>query len=141
MNATEDNRALIEGILTELERGNSRPFVEAMADDVRWITPGSSAWSRTFEGKPAVLNDLLGPVRSQLVERVRLTRRRVMADGDLVVVEARGQATTRRGQPYNNDYCFIYRIAGGKIAEVTEYLDTELACAALEPPPAAAHGG
>jgi ketosteroid isomerase-like protein len=94
-------------------------------------------WSRTFDGKPAVLDQLLGPVRAQLVERIQLTVQRILADGDHVVVEARGRATTKLGQPYNNDYCFLYRLSGGKIVEVTEYLDTQLATAVLVPPPAA----
>jgi 2-iminobutanoate/2-iminopropanoate deaminase len=48
-----------------------------------------------------------------------------------VVIEARGSATTKAGKPYNNAYCWIYRIAEGKMKEITEYLDTELATAAL----------
>lgn len=137
MSTTEDNRRFIAGIFAELEAGNPRAFVDALADDVRWTTPGSSVWSRTFEGKSSVLEGLLGPVRAQLVERVRLTVRRILADADHVVVEARGRATTKGGAPYNNDYCFIYRISGGKVVEVTEYLDTQLASAALQAPWAA----
>ena len=137
MSITEDNRRAITEIFAELEQGNPRPFADALADDVRWTTPGSSIWSRTFEGKPAVLDGLLGPVRAQLVERVRLTVQRILADGDHVVVEARGRATTKTGKPYNNEYCFLYRLAGGKIVAVTEYLDTELASAALRAPWAA----
>jgi len=136
MTTTDDNRRILTEIFTELDRGNPRPFAEALADDVRWTTPGSSVWSRTFDGKPAVLDQLLGPVRAQLVERIQLTVQRILADGDHVVVQARGRATTRRGQPYNNDYCFLYRLSGGKIVEVTEYLDTQLATAVLTPPPA-----
>jgi ketosteroid isomerase-like protein len=33
---------------------------------------------------------------------------------------------TRRGVPYNNTYCWVYRFGGGKIRSITEYLDTEL---------------
>jgi ketosteroid isomerase-like protein len=51
-----------------------------------------------------------------------------------VVVEVRGRVTTKVGKPYNNAYCFIFRISGGKIQEMTEYLDTELGSAALEDP-------
>src|SRR5882672_8711041 len=115
MSATEENRKLIEGIFAELGRGNREPWVEAMAEEIRWTTSGSSVWSRAFQGKAVVLNELLGPVRAQLVERVRLTVRRVLADGDHVVVEAAGQATTKGGKPYNNEYCFVFRIAGGKM--------------------------
>ena len=129
---TESNRKLIEGIFAELAQNNPRPFADALADDVRWTTPGSSVWSRTFVGKQAVLNDLLGMVRAQLVERVRLNVQRILTDDDHVVVQAEGRATTKKGKPYNNAYCFLYRIAGDKIVEVTEYLDTELASSALD---------
>jgi len=139
--STERNRELIEGIFDELARNNPRPFADALADDVRWTTPGSSVWSRTFAGKQVVLTELLAMVRAQLVERVRLTVLRILADGDCVVVQAKGQATTKKGKPYNNDYCFLYRIADGKIAEVTEYIDTALASSALEAPWATAPAG
>jgi ketosteroid isomerase-like protein len=134
MTATEANRTLIEGIFAELARDNPLPFRDALADDVCWTTRGSSVWSRSFVGKATVLNELLGTVRTQLVARVRLGVRRILADGDHVVVEATGQATTKTGQPYNNEYCFVYRIAGGKVVEVIEYLDTQLACAVLAAP-------
>jgi hypothetical protein len=138
MTATEANRTLITGIFAALAERNSQPFVEAMADDVQWSTPGSSVWSRRFIGKQAVLSELLGPVRAQLDKPVYLTVQRIVADGDVVIVQARGQATTRTGKPYNNEYCFVYRIAGGKIAEVTEYIDTELASSVLVAPWASA---
>ncbi len=131
---TADNRRLVEGIFAELERKNSQPFVDAMSDDVVWRIAGSSIWSRTFRGKASVLEELLGPVRAQLVERVHLTMRRIVADGDLVVVEAQGRAAAKTGKRYDNEYCFVYRLAGGKIVEVTEHIDTDLACSTLVPP-------
>jgi ketosteroid isomerase-like protein len=48
-----------------------------------------------------------------------------------VVVQARGDAVTKAGAPYDNEYCFIYRVEDGSIREVTEYLDTELVTSAL----------
>jgi hypothetical protein len=138
MNITEDNRRIVTEIFAELGRGNPRAFADALADDVRWTTPGNiPGWPRSFEGKAAVLDQLLAQVRAQLVERIRLTVSRILADGEHVIVEAKGRATTRTGYPYNNEYCFLYRLSGGKIVEVTEYLDTQLASAVLTPPPAA----
>jgi ketosteroid isomerase-like protein len=32
----------------------------------------------------------------------------------------------KNGSPYNNTYCYIFRIADGKVRDVTDYLDTEL---------------
>jgi ketosteroid isomerase-like protein len=135
MSAAE-NKQLMEQIFAELSQGNSRPMVEHLADDVRWTVMGTTPWSKTYEGKQSVLTDLLGVLRTRLADRYRATARLILAEEDRVVVQARGQSTTKSGVPYNNEYCFIYRIADGFIHEVTEYLDTELLMSALgsEPP-------
>lgn len=126
-----ENKQLMEHIFSELSQGNSRPFVERLADDVRWTVMGTTPWSKTYEGKQAVLTDLLGVLRTRLADRYRATAQLIIAEGDRVVVQARGQAVTTAGVPYNNEYCFIYRIADGQIHEVIEYLDTELLTRAL----------
>jgi len=33
---------------------------------------------------------------------------------------------TKSGQRYNNEYCFVFKFRGDKIAEVVEYCDTDL---------------
>lgn len=50
----------------------------------------------------------------------------IVAQGDYVVVEASRQAALQDGRLYNNKYCWVCRLAGGKIIEVREYMDTEL---------------
>lgn len=126
-----NNKQLIQSMFDELARGNSRPFVELMADDIRWTVMGRTRWSRAYHGKTAVLNDLLGVLRSRLDGVYRATADRIIAEGPYVVVQARGIARTKSGTPYNNEYCFIYRVEEGRIHEVTEYLDTELVTSAL----------
>jgi ketosteroid isomerase-like protein/catechol 2,3-dioxygenase-like lactoylglutathione lyase family enzyme len=126
-----ENKQLVQRVFAELERGNPRPFVDSFADDVRWTVMGTTPWSRIYDGKAAVLSDLLGPLRERLVHSVRVTPTRILADEDCVVVEARGEATTKGGRPYNNTYCWIFRLDAGKILEITEHLDTELAATVL----------
>ncbi len=133
MSAAE-NKAMMVQIYAELAKGNSRPFVEGLADDVRWTIAGKTKWSRTYEGKEAVLKELLAPLRSQFAEPYRATAERIIAEGDFVVAEVRGYVTTKAGKAYNNRYCFVLRLAGGKVRELTEYLDTELVSAALGAP-------
>ena len=58
---------------------------------------------------------------------------RFIADGDLVVIEARGEMTSKAGVPYNNEYCMIYRLHQGKIVEITEYNDSLLCERVLGP--------
>jgi uncharacterized protein len=136
--STIHNKRLLQHIYAELEQGNSRPFVEAMADGFRWVIAGDSCWSRTYEGKQAVLNDLFPKLRATLANRVLTRATRFIADGDLVVVEARGNNTTRTGVPYNNSYCMIYTVLDGKLHEMVEYMDTDLAIRALGDPAAIA---
>jgi hypothetical protein len=52
--------------------------------------------------------------------------------------EYRGYASLYRealnnksGAPYNNNYCFVFRLSDHQLKEVTEYFDTELVTAAL----------
>jgi len=132
--STAENRALMQHVYAELANGNSRPYVEAMADDFRWIIAGSSAWSRTFEDKQSVLTGLFGALRATLADRVRVAATRFIAEDDLVVVEARGSNTTRAGVPYNNSYCMIYTLRDGKLKQLVEYMDTDLALKALGDP-------
>jgi lactoylglutathione lyase len=73
-------------------------------------------------------------LRQQLVRPVEVTAHHFIADGDLVVVEASGRATTKTGRPYNNTYCWIFRLAGGKVHELKEYIDTELVSTTLDAP-------
>lgn len=105
-----------------------------MADDFRWIVTGSSKWSKTYEGKQAVLMELFGTLRSKISGRIRTTAHRFIAEDDHVVVEARGNNTPKKGLPYNNTYCFVFRISDGKVKELTEYMDTELVTAGWTTP-------
>jgi ketosteroid isomerase-like protein len=94
---------------------------------------GTTTWSKTFQGKQAVSTDLFRPLFAQMVEERTFSAHRFIADGEYVVVEGRGYMTTKKGQPYNNCYCWIYRISDGKMKEITEYLDTQLVASVLDP--------
>jgi uncharacterized protein len=130
MSASE-NKQLLEHIFSGLSTGNSQPFLESLSDDVSWTIMGTTKWSKTFAGKHAVRTELLAPLFSLFADQYVATAVRIIADNDHVVVEGRGRVTTKTGKPYNNSYCWIYRIAGGKIQAITEYLDTELVTSAL----------
>ena len=131
---TVENKRLVEDVFAELADGNGRPFMDLLGDDVRWTVMGTGEWSRTYEGKRAVLDELMRPLFSQFAEPYRNAASRIIADDDHAVVECRGQVRTKSGKDYNQTYCYVCRIAGGKVRELTEYLDTELVSAVLETP-------
>jgi hypothetical protein len=66
----------------------------------------------------------------------RASAEEIIAEGDVVVVRAHASATTVRGEAYPQAYCYVFRVAGGRIAEVLEYCDTALVERVLELPPA-----
>ncbi|HXD30349.1 MAG TPA: nuclear transport factor 2 family protein [Pyrinomonadaceae bacterium] len=116
----------MKSICDELARGNSRPFIDSMADDFCWTVTGTTKWSRTYEGKQAVLSELLGPLVEQLATKYTNVADRLIAEDDYVVVECRGSVMTKSGKPYNNTYCWVCRFSDGKLRQLTEYMDTEL---------------
>jgi uncharacterized protein len=137
-----DNKKLIQEIFAAA--GNPDPairdrslFTASLADDAQWVVTGQYSWSRKFTGKQSILNDLHGHVRSLLVERVRTIAHRFIADGDHVVVEAKGNNLTKTGHRYDNDYCLVFRLENGQIKEVREYCDSMLTERALGPFPEA----
>jgi ketosteroid isomerase-like protein len=129
-----ENKQLMQAIFEELAKGNARPFLDCLAEDVRWTLAGTTAWSKTYVGRKAVLDDLLRPLFAQFAGQYTNSAQRIIAEDDCVVVECRGRVTTTSGKPYNNTYCWVCRIADGKIRELTEYMDTELVATALAPP-------
>ncbi|MCA6106475.1 nuclear transport factor 2 family protein [Bradyrhizobium cenepequi] len=131
-----DNKKLMQQIFAAA--GNPDPaardralFTASLAEDATWTVTGQYSWSRTFKGKQSILNDLHGHVRSLLAERARTVAHRFIADGDHVVVEAKGDNVTKQGVRYDNDYCLVFRLEDGKIKEIREYCDSVLTEKAL----------
>jgi uncharacterized protein len=129
---TEENKRLMQRVFDELSRGNSPALIEVLADDVEWHITGTTKFSRTYRGKATVMNDLIVPLFSQLADQFVMTADRFIAGDNFVVVEARGKATTKTGRPYNNKYCWVFRLEDGKVKEVTEYMDTQLVVTTFE---------
>jgi uncharacterized protein len=135
MSATE-NKQLLQDLFAKVANGDRQPYVDAMAEDVQVHVTGQYSWSQTFCGKAAVLRDLYGYLETLVQPGRKTIPHRFIADEDFVVVEGKGQMTTKAGVPYNNDYCLVYRFRDGKIAEMWEYCDSVLTEKALGPFPA-----
>ncbi|MEV6648408.1 nuclear transport factor 2 family protein [Amycolatopsis sp. NPDC051371] len=133
MSATE-NKQLLRDVFDAWATGDLRPLLAAMGDDVAWTLTGHNSWSATYRGKDAVRHELLAPLGKQFADTYTSTASRFVAEDDVVVVETRGRVTTKAGPRYDNKYCFVFRLEGGKIREITEYLDTQLVAEVLTDP-------
>jgi len=52
-----ENKELLQRIYAEMAEGNGKAFVDAMADGFRWTIMGHTKWSRSYDGKHAVLTE------------------------------------------------------------------------------------
>lgn len=129
--STLTNKELLGHVYAEASAGNAAPLIDALADDVAWTIIGSTPLSGTFRGKQEVLSGLLGPLRSRVTSSITFSVERLIAEDDHVVMVAKGHATSTSGRPYDNTYCIVARFAGGRIVEMTDYVDTELITSAL----------
>lgn len=123
---SSDNKEMIRNVYAELAKGNPQAFLDAMADDVSWTLIGTTKLSGTYRGKQDIIDRFFGPFMADLDGHAVITPKNFIADGDFVAMQAEGKARTRFGKDYNNTYCHVFRVVGGKIREVTEYCDTEL---------------
>jgi len=130
VNPTE-NTKVVESFYAASNVGDLDTVLGLLDENITWTNIGTTAFSGTFTGRDNLTAELLGPVFSRLKAGIRATVDRVIAQGDMVVVQVRGTAETVEGRPYNNTYCHVFRLTDGKIVEATEYFDTELTARVL----------
>ncbi len=125
------SKELLERVYREASNGNAQPLLDSLAPDITWTIIGSTPLSGVYHGRDEVTGTLLAGLRARLASPVRFTIDRLISEGEYVVMQARGQATTIDGLAYDNTYCIVARIADGQIHELTDYIDTELITKAL----------
>ena len=127
--SVEANKKLVVETWGCVSRGDLAGFLDGLADDVTWTFFGRHRFAGTFRGKEAVRNGLFAPLGAVLADGIVVHIDTLTAEGDRVVVEARGEAATRTGGRYDNQYCLVVTVREGRIAHIREYLDTELVSA------------
>ena len=121
-----ENKQVITNMFAEISKGNAAAFMDAMADDIKYTLQGRTKFSGTMNGKQQVMEKLLGPLGAALEGGIAITPYNFIAEGDYVAMLSNGNATTKSGKHYNNSYCHVFKVVGGKVKEINEYLDTAL---------------
>jgi hypothetical protein len=122
----EENKQLVLDAYACLGRGEPEGFFDRLTDDVKWTFFGSHRYAGTFNGKDEIISGLFESLGELLEGPIKVHMRQVIAEGDTVVIEAKGEARGKNGKDYNNDYCIVVTVRDGKIAEMREHLDSEL---------------
>ena len=123
---TAENKETIRRIYAALEHGDRSVFGASVHPDYIWRFPGHCSWSKRFSGQEEVRSRLLKPLFALFATEYKAKAINLIAEGDTVVAEVRGDVQTKTGKRYNNEYCFLFRFRGDKIAEIVEYCDTDL---------------
>ena len=130
MSITE-NKELVLGFFNDLGKGRIQEALDRMAEDLRFTLIGTTGFSGVCKSRKEFVDRILAPLGARLEGPLTITTENLITEGDFVVAQSHGRSTTRKGGAYDNTYCHVFRIADGKIREVTEYLDTELITRAL----------
>jgi ketosteroid isomerase-like protein len=133
--STEANKKLVQQVYADSASRSGTTFADHLADDASWVVTGQYSWSHEFKGRDAIQNGLMGHFRSFFAERPRSVAFNFIAEGDYVVVEARGDNVTKAGLRYDNQYCMVWRIEHDKIKLIKEYCDSTLVERVLGPFP------
>ena len=120
------NKQIVQQFFDAGNRGDMDTCFGLIADDIRWTNVGTTSLSGVYRGKTELMEKLLGPLFGQLKQGIHMQVHRLVAEGDHVVAHASGTAETLDGRPYNNSYCWIIRVQDGQLAELIEFVDTEL---------------
>jgi len=133
--SAEANKKLVQQVYADSANRSGTTFSDNLAEDAVWIVTGEYSWSHEFQGKEAIQNGLMGHFRSFFAVRPRTLAFNFIAEGDYVVVEAKGDNVTRAGLQYDNQYCMVWRIENGRIKMIKEYCDSALVERVLGPFP------
>ncbi|MEV0029782.1 nuclear transport factor 2 family protein [Nocardia sp. NPDC050793] len=127
---TDENKAVVQDMWRAFAEQDFDCFADFFTDDAEWLAPAANATAITLEvsshmtGRTAIADYFADDFPRLFVEDVAITHHGVYAEGDRVIVEHTMSATLANGDPYVNDYCFVFELRDGRIHRVREYLDT-----------------
>jgi ketosteroid isomerase-like protein len=121
----EANKRIARDFLDALSSGDPQRILASYTDDATVWTAGSLPFSGLHARDEVVglCEGLLGAFPQGL----EFTVKAMTAEGERVAIEAEGLGTHASGKVYHQRYHFLLVIREGKVAEMREYFDTELA--------------
>lgn len=121
----ERNKQIVVEHFGLMRQGKYIEALKDFAEDAEWWVVGHGV-----HGGSHPLADLVaayeGPVPGYFPNGIDTTIDRLIADGDWVVAEGRGNGVTVTGigEAYSNQYVWIFEIRDGKVKTFKEYFDT-----------------
>lgn len=122
---TADARTVLQSYLDALVAGDHDAIAESFTEDATWSLHGDLPLAGVRRGRQAILDFLLSAGSLYTPGTQSYTFGEITAEGSRAVLEwhVKGIAAAT-GKPYDNEYCGVFVIREGRIAEVREYLDS-----------------
>jgi ketosteroid isomerase-like protein len=120
----EANKQIVREFLKHMSAMNAPGLAQCITDDFTVTHKGSSVLQGTYS--LAEFPPLVEKLNATLPNGISLHIIDMFAERDAVVVEAKGTATSSSGKPYNNEYLLLLKVRDGRVASMTEYLDSKL---------------
>ncbi|RZK00778.1 MAG: hypothetical protein EOO76_11375 [Novosphingobium sp.] len=128
---SEANKQIALDFLQAMSDGDAEGMARCTTEDAETFTKGFgqvSGW-RNRETMLATA----AAFRQVVPTGFRPTVHSLTAEGDRVVLEFEGDAVLSNGEPYCNQYVFIFTFRDGKIRQLNEYFCTVLADRTIMP--------
>ena len=123
---SRSTKEIVSELVNAVTAGDAEALLKNLSDDVTWTFFGNHRFAGTLRGKEELMAGLFAVVGEVLEDGIKVRVKSLIAEGDYVVVEGKGQARSKAGLDYNNDYCLVFEVRDGKIQQVRQYLDSEL---------------
>ena len=125
---TDQNKKITKEFFEALSNGSDK-YLDFYTDESIIWTAGNNAIGGTRTKKEVV--SFAQNILSSFPSGIKFNITGITAEDERVAVEISGEAIHASGETYNNQYHFLLRIKDGKILELKEYMDTQLAAKIL----------
>ena len=125
---TDQNKKITRDFFEALSTGSNK-YLDFYTDDSIIWTAGNNSIGGTRTKKEVVT--FAKNILSAFPSGITFNITGITAEDERVAVEINGEAIHASGEKYNNQYHFLLRIKDGKILELKEYMDTQLAAKIL----------
>ena len=125
---TDQNKKITRDFFEALSTGSNK-YLDFYTDDSIIWTAGNNSIGGTRTKKEVVT--FAENILSAFPSGITFNITGITAEDERVAVEISGEAIHASGEKYNNQYHFLLRIKDGKILELKEYMDTQLAAKIL----------
>lgn len=123
------NKAIVRKGFEDWENGVGNLF-PIVADSVKWTienykesTAGFISSPVVYHSKQELTGNSIKSLYSKLDGIIHPEVYGLYAEGDRVIAYWKGTAKTKSGLPFSNTYVWLMKLKGGKITELTAFLD------------------